>query len=92
MAFDKEKDALDGVFNGLDQACRKGTFGLQEAAKLMNDVNTIGSLLHGGVHAVLSQIVQPPAEEQPAAEVPHNEAEQPAEVVPGTNQRVAKSK
>ncbi|MET7253471.1 hypothetical protein [Dyadobacter fermentans] len=90
MAFEKEKDALDGVFNGLDKACRTGAFGLQEAANLMLNVNTIGTLLHGGVSAVLSQIVQPPAEEQPAGEGP--ESEQLAEVVPGTNDRVAQPK
>ncbi|MBO9611040.1 MAG: hypothetical protein J7619_00010 [Dyadobacter sp.] len=90
MAFDKEKDALDSVFNGLDQACRKGAYGLQEAAKLMSDVNTIGSLLHGGVNAILSQIVQPPAEDQPAEE--NQEAEPSPESIPGTNQKVAKSR
>ncbi len=90
MAFEKEKDALDGVFNGLDQACRKGAFGLQEAAKFMSDVNTIGALLHGGVSAILTQIVQPPADEQPAEE--GQKPEQPSEIVPGTNQKVAKSR
>lgn len=90
MAFEQEKDALDGVFNGLDQACRKGAFGLREAGKLLNDVNTIGTLLHGGVNAMLSQIIQPPVEEQPAEE--NQEAEQPAEVIPGTTQKVAKSR
>ena len=90
MAFDKEKDALDGVFNGLDKACRTGAFGLQEAANLMLNVNTIGALLHGGVNAILSQIVQPLAEEQPAEENP--DAEPSPESIPGTNQRVAKSR
>jgi len=90
MAFEQEKDALDGVFNGLDQACRKGAFGLQEAGKLLSDVNTIGALLHGGVNAMLSQIIQPPVEEQPAKG--NQEAEQPAEVIPGTTQKVAKSR
>lgn len=90
MAFDKEKDALDGVFNGLEKACRAGAFGLQEAAKLMGDVNTIGALLHGGLNAMLSQIIQPPAEEQAVEQ--SAEGEQPAEVIPGTNQKVAKSR
>jgi len=90
MAFDKEKDALDGVFNGLDKACRTGAFGLQDAAKLMNDVNTIGALLHGGVNAVLSQIVQPPAEEHSAEKNPETDLSD--ESIPGTNQSIAKPK
>jgi hypothetical protein len=90
MAFEKEKDALDGVFNGLDQACRNGAFGLQEAGKLLSDINTIGALLHGGVNAMLSQIVQPPAEDQPAGE--NIEPVLSGDLIPGTTQRVAKPK
>jgi hypothetical protein len=90
MAFEAEKDALDSVLNGLDHACRKGAFGLQDAARLMQDVNTLSGLLNGGIHTILSQIVQPPIPEQENS-ISEGEPED-SQTIPGTKQKVAKPK
>lgn len=64
MTFDREKEALDAMYAGLDKACRAGVYSLQEAAGLMNEVVAISTLLNGGMSGILAQIIQPPAEPQ----------------------------
>ena len=68
MTFDREKEALDAMYAGLDKACRAGVYSLQEAAGLMSEVVAISTLLNGGMSGILAQIIQPSAEPQATIE------------------------